>query len=1033
MKTIRLCPSCCSPVPADAPDGLCPSCLLKTTVTTDSGGGAPSQAAASAPAAPSVGKMFGDYRIIRLLGQGGMGDVYEAEHVKTGRHLALKVMNHALGSEQDRKRFLREGRLAASVNHPNVVYIYGSEEIGGAPVIAMELVQAGTLRDQLKREGFLKPPQAVEAVLQIIAGLEAAEKAGVLHRDIKPANCFLDASGVLKVGDFGLSVSTIARKESLVTAAGSVLGTPAYASPEQLRGQSLDPASDIYSIGATLYHLLTGRVPFEEPDFVKLITQVLDAQPAPPNSLRPEIPVELSRVVMRCLAKDRKARYQTYDQLRQALLPFRSAPAVPAPPARRFLAGLLDEVLAYGPSLLFLGYWSLDPADIMMRERTTRSILIWLGFRLWYVLYFAIFEGRTGAGLGKLICGLRVAGPGGQAPGFLRALWRTTIYLLPNEIPHLLIMACMSMDAMHAVLARGGSLLPDKIWFITPFVVFVTMRKSNGYAAIHDLLSGARVVVAPKLQTRPGMNLSLQTSAHLDAPGETAPVFGPYQVQSCLWKNEQEQLWEAFDPALRRKIWIHVASESAAPVSKSRRELNRPARLHWLNSGRANGQLWNAYQACDGAAFPTVPQSARTWASVRFWLLDLAEEISAALKSSGSAPALSLDRVWIDTSGRALLLDFRGPGLGNEASQPNPAPISTVADMQHFLGCFSKECLGDLAAQTGGASLQNKNVAKFRSLVPVHAQGFLVSLARGTLAEPEFIVGNLTSLISKPARITRAWRAASVAFTPVVVLGFSFLICGMVYFEQFRADRRWNKLYPTLPPPGPVAQLYQQRVKHAGKKGERDLELMRVYVRQHLGLLLTNDVLWTNKVLAANFDEDQRQLLREAVSNAPPATPDMVAEAETVVGPSVLGWRTMLVQVSFLGMIVFATAFFALVEFLGCAILGQSLALRLFGLTVLSRDGWPATRARVLWRWIVIWLPMAALGLPTAGLAIVAILAREYMLLPAIHTQMDFVSTFGCIGVSAVTFILLGCLIHAVLHPERSIADWLAQTKLAPL
>src|SRR6185503_16378017 len=129
MKTIRLCPSCLGPLPPDAPEGLCPACLLKS--------GAPDSEAQSklmARPCPKPGEEFGAYRILRLLGRGGMGEVYEAEHLSSGRRVALKVMGHALASETDRKRFLREGRLAASVSHPNVVYIYGSEEISGSPV-----------------------------------------------------------------------------------------------------------------------------------------------------------------------------------------------------------------------------------------------------------------------------------------------------------------------------------------------------------------------------------------------------------------------------------------------------------------------------------------------------------------------------------------------------------------------------------------------------------------------------------------------------------------------------------------------------------------------------------------------------------------------------------------------------------------------------------------------------------------------------------------------------------------------------------
>src|ERR1051325_2275073 len=292
----RICSSCRVPLPPDAPAGLCAACLLQSQVATSLG--VPGQVAPAAGPRqhPVPGEAFGPYRILRLLGQGGMGEVYEAEQLTTGRRVALKVMNHTLASEQDRKRFLREGRLAASVSHPNVVYIYGSEDIAARPVIAMELVSSGTLKDRIQREGPFSPAPAVDAVLQLIAGLEAAHGTGVLHRDIKPANCFVSADGTMKVGDFGLSISTLARGESLLTASGSVLGTPAYASPEQLRGEELDVASDLYSVGATLYHMLTGRPPHETTDFVKLITEVLDKMPASPDKLRPEFPHDLPQL-----------------------------------------------------------------------------------------------------------------------------------------------------------------------------------------------------------------------------------------------------------------------------------------------------------------------------------------------------------------------------------------------------------------------------------------------------------------------------------------------------------------------------------------------------------------------------------------------------------------------------------------------------------------------------------------------------------------------------------------------------------------
>src|SRR5688572_8478171 len=173
MDTLRICPKCHAPLPATSPEGLCPECLLRQAMASQTqvnpGSDAPSDPNPSTPGStpqpPSslrVGEAYGGYRIIRLLGKGGMGEVYEADHVESGRRVALKVMGHDLPSADEHKRFLREGRLAASISHPNTVYIYGSEEIGGHPVIAMELVGGGTLKDWVKQKGSLPVTQAVD-------------------------------------------------------------------------------------------------------------------------------------------------------------------------------------------------------------------------------------------------------------------------------------------------------------------------------------------------------------------------------------------------------------------------------------------------------------------------------------------------------------------------------------------------------------------------------------------------------------------------------------------------------------------------------------------------------------------------------------------------------------------------------------------------------------------------------------------------------------------------------------------------------
>ena len=1026
MNTIRICQSCGLPLPADAPAGLCPQCLLKSDAPTQTPGEAASTSAKAERPAPTPGQTFGDYRILRLLGLGGMGEVYEAEHVETGRRIALKVMSHGLASEADRKRFLREGRLAASVNHPNVVYIHGSEEIAGAPVIAMELVHGGTLKDWLKRGSPIPAAKAIEAVLQIIAGLDAAQTAGVLHRDIKPANCFVDADGSVKVGDFGLSVSTLARGESLLTATGSVLGTPAYASPEQLRGEELDATSDIYSVGATLYHLLTGRTPFRATDFVKLITEVLDKQPEAPNAVRQDVPAELSRIVMRCLAKDRRTRFQTYGQLREALLPFRATESVPASPARRFLAGLLDDLLAYGPSLLYIVYWSLDPLDSLIRERTPLAALLWLPFFLWYLLYYAIAEGRWGAGIGKTICGLRVIGPDRHAPGLLRAMLRTVVYMAPVTLPSFIVMALVPLAEMRAALARDDVAITDWLWLPLFLLLFVTMRRRNGYAAVHDLASGTRVIVRPRTELRPRSEETVLAEGGTVTPPKK---LGPYELQTSLWKTAEEELILAFDPALRRRIWIHLRAENAGPVSAVRRDLNRPARLRWLNAGQWDNRVWNAYEASDGVPLLTLAQEPQSWRAVRFWLLDLAEEISTGLTDPPTAPCLALERIWIAANGRASILDFCCPGLPQAGAVTTPISLNGVEDMQRFLDLVANTAL---QRPSGGTARENG-----AALVPLHAQSFLSTLARHAFEQAEFIVGNLHSLISKPARITRAWRAASLTLAPAIILGFSLLLVGMISFERIRWERRWAALYPGKASLRTAAQVYTESIKQY-RKGEitdKEVESNRIYLVNRFGPVLADDAFWRDQELTGVFTESERTQLRKAVREDTAPSPEVAQEAERSVTPRIreqerieragMGWIVI-------GGLVCGAAAFSLLEFMGWLFFGQSLILRLFGIAVVDRQGQSVTRLRLLWRWLIVWVPIGIIGALVAGFAAFALAARATLIFQLGPDSDRVIAILPWVLTTSAGAIWLGIMAYAISRPQQGLVDRLAGTKLVP-
>src|SRR3954468_13299133 len=188
----------------------------------------------------AAGQRFGPYLIVRPIGKGGMGQVYEAEETDSGRRVAVKILSRGIGDDEERERFLQEGRLAASLSHPNTVYVFGTNEVQGFPIIAMELAPSGALKELVVPGSAASPAEAVGAILEVIAGPAAAASLGILHRDIKPANCFVAADGRVLVGDFGLSIATQARATGSGDAPGTILGTPGFASPEQLRGEALD-------------------------------------------------------------------------------------------------------------------------------------------------------------------------------------------------------------------------------------------------------------------------------------------------------------------------------------------------------------------------------------------------------------------------------------------------------------------------------------------------------------------------------------------------------------------------------------------------------------------------------------------------------------------------------------------------------------------------------------------------------------------------------------------------------------------------
>jgi Tol biopolymer transport system component len=274
-----------------------------------------------------IGSQLGHYRIERLLGTGGMGEVYLADDTKLGRRVALKVLSASLTGDPDRReRFEREARAAAALNHPNIVTIHSVEEADGVPFLTLELVDGQTLGEIIP-EGGLPLERVLTLGIPLADAVGAAHQRGITHRDLKPANVMITADGRLKVLDFGLAKvreeAQVALEAGMPTAAltgeGRIVGTVAYMSPEQAEGKAVDQRSDVFSLGIILYEMATGRRPFEGDTHMSTLSAIIKDTPKSIADVRPGLPRELSKIINRCLAKDVEDRYQSAKDLRNDL------------------------------------------------------------------------------------------------------------------------------------------------------------------------------------------------------------------------------------------------------------------------------------------------------------------------------------------------------------------------------------------------------------------------------------------------------------------------------------------------------------------------------------------------------------------------------------------------------------------------------------------------------------------------------------------------------------------------------------------
>jgi serine/threonine protein kinase len=1019
----RLCPRCGKAQADDAPENLCAACLLAAatetlthatlddalTVTSRGGAGV---AHAEVPQLAN-GQRWGPYRIGRLLGRGGMGEVHEAEHVDSGRRIALKVLRGRMQDADERARFLREGQLAASISHPHTVYIFGSEEIAGVPVISMELLPGGTLKDRVAAEGPLPSAVAVCGVLDIIGGLDAAQAAGILHRDIKPSNCFVDSDESVKVGDFGLSISTLARdvREQLAT---GFEGTPQFAAPEQLRGEPLDVRADIYAVGATLYYLLTGQPPFEARDLRELVDRVNTEPAKSPRARRPEIPSGLAAVVLRCLSKSPAQRPESYPALAEQLRQFSAIGEAPASLRLRVLATVVDIIILNLP----FSIWDAATADVVINGQTNAappSPWRWL----LNAVYFFVLEARWGASWGKQLFGLQLSSPG-SAGWVMRVARRTIVFHLPWLAIALLLLwvgpigpaSDFRVGANYTFTLKAKDtrgLIESAMTLTLVAALFLTARRYNGWAGLHDLASATRVVSRSSARLR--SRRAAPAAALLDAAPARGHRYGPF-IATGDARDDDSHLVTAFDPALRRRVWIHIVPPHTRPIDEVRRDLSRTGRLHWLTGRRNSSDNWDAFEAPDGQPLSTALHgSATPWSTLKSWLLDLSGELVAASRD-GSMPALRLDRLWIRDDGRLVLLDFPalrpGSGQAPDVNREDAARMSADLSPVQLLSAVAEPSTP--AASGSSAPL------------PLSARTLLQSWSRQqppSLSDAHAELVRVAAGLDRVTRVRRALPIVLASIPPVFLVAFTLLIMLPTINRFFSPDATemldmLEMLYQPNPRPG--SRLVDPPVRQA----------METYVAGKHSVRLRDPRFWNSQVIQQGIGKRLQPTADGVAARHPAVSPEELARATATIAPELEGLRQRRGREDFSsvsGIMVMIAAAGSLLPMLLLSIVSSlivpgGLFTRMLGHAVVTRRGTEIGRAISLARVLVAWAPAIAWLLYLASSPRV----QGFVPTPPNPT----------LGVLVTLAALAFGAIYTIARPERAPHDWLLGTWVVP-
>ncbi|MDQ7778854.1 MAG: protein kinase [Planctomycetota bacterium] len=442
------------------------------------------------------GEVLGQYRVVCMVGKGAMGTVYRAYDESLDRHVAVKFLSCELSAQAGTvERFRREAKAAAALSHPNIVHVYGIGKHDDRDYFVMEYVEGKSLAQLVHEKGKLPASEAVDYLIQAARGLEAATKKGIVHRDVKPSNILLGNDGVVRIADFGLS--KLVKGDASMTGTGIVVGTPFYMSPEQGKGHKLDHRADIYSLGATFYHLVTGRPPFDGNTPLEVLLKHATEPVVLPEGIEQELPEGAARVVRKMMAKDRDKRYATYAQLIADLDALKPRPFVFAGVWVRVFALAIDAFIALCAAMLVTLLVTFSFGVPSRLTAIPRQAIIGLGFLpisffFVFFLMYVLWHSRRGQTPGKMAMRIEVVTTDGRRPSTGACVMRFF-----SSYPFLILHAALGVFLLLAVIETTAALILASVLevltlvsLLLPGLAAFDSRKRG----VHDVVAGTYVV-----------------------------------------------------------------------------------------------------------------------------------------------------------------------------------------------------------------------------------------------------------------------------------------------------------------------------------------------------------------------------------------------------------------------------------------------------------------------------------------------------------------------------------------------------------